>query len=137
VSTALTAREADIFRCLADTVVAPPAAVRDTDAVAFFADWLARSPALNRLGLRALLYALELAPRLAGEGARLRRLAPERRRAALRRLRATPAGAAVEAVATIAQLAYYGDGAVMRSLGYDADAVIARCSALRAGEGRW
>jgi len=32
--TALSAREADIFRCVADTVVAPAAPVQDTDAVA-------------------------------------------------------------------------------------------------------
>ena len=32
--TALSAREADIFRCVADTVVAPPAPAQDTDPVA-------------------------------------------------------------------------------------------------------
>jgi hypothetical protein len=136
--TALTAREADIFRCVADTVVAPGRPVADTDAAAFLADWLAHAPAHNRLGIRALLYALELAPLAAGGRARLRRLDSERRRAVLARLRATAlGGGAVEAIASIAQLAYYGDAAVMRSLGYDADAVTARCRELRAQEGRW
>ena len=135
--TALTAREADIFRCLADTVVAPAAPVRDTDAVAFFADWLAHAPALNRLGIRALLYALELAPILMGAGARLRRLGAARRRVALEQIRSTVLGGTVLGIASIAQLAYYGDSAVMGSLGYDADAVIARCRAFRVREQRW
>ena len=50
------ARGVDPFACVCDTVVAPePAlpAVRDTDAVASFDRWLAVSPRLNRLGLRA------------------------------------------------------------------------------------
>ncbi|HEX4622919.1 MAG TPA: hypothetical protein VH231_00570 [Solirubrobacteraceae bacterium] len=133
----MTAREADIFRCLVDTVVAPAAPVARTDADAFFADWLDHAAALNRAGIRALLYALELAPLATGAGARLRRLDGERRRAALQRIRATAFGGAVDAVAAIAQLSYYGDGAVMRSLGYDADAVTARCRALRVREARW
>lgn len=36
----------------------------------------------------------------------------------------------------VAAHCYYGDPGVMRSLGYDADAVVARASALRAAEGR-
>ena len=58
----LSPREASIFACLADTVVAPEPVlppVRETDAVAFFDRWMARAPRLNRIGLRALLYALE------------------------------------------------------------------------------
>ena len=82
--TALTPREASIFACLTDTVVAPEPVlppVRETVAVAFLDRWLARSPRLNRIGLRALLYVAELAPRLIGLGARLRRLAsPSARR---------------------------------------------------------
>jgi hypothetical protein len=136
--TALTAREADIFRCVADTIVAPQAPpVAGTDAVAFFDDWLIHAPALNRIGVRALLYALERAPLAAGQRARLRRLPAADRAAALRRLRSTPLAGALEALQSIVQLAYYGDDAVMRSLGYDADAVIARCRELRAEEGRW
>jgi hypothetical protein len=136
--TALSAREADIFRCVADTVVAPKARpVSETDAVAFFDDWLAHAPALNRIGVRALLYALERAPLAAGRRDRLRRLPAADRAAVLRRLRSTPLAGALEALQSIVQLAYYGDDAVMRSLGYDAGGVIARCRALRAEEGRW
>ena len=104
------------------------AAARRTDAVAFFADWLgARAARSNRAGMRALLYALELAPLAAGAGARLRRLDGARRRAALERIDAPPRSAAPSTPSTaIAQLSYYGDDAVMRSLGYDADAVVAR-----------
>jgi hypothetical protein len=133
--TALTAREADIFRCVADTVVA--ADIDRTDAVAFFDDWLAHSPPVNRAGIRALLYALERAPLASGRRTRLRRLPAEDRRAVLRRLRGTPMGGAIDAVASIAQLSYYGDDAVMRAHGYDADALIARCRDLRAEEHRW
>jgi hypothetical protein len=43
----------------------------------------------------------------------------------------------LEAVASIAQLAYYGHDAVMRSLGYDAGAVVDRCHELRAQGARW
>jgi hypothetical protein len=134
----LTTREADIFRCVADTVVAPePARVDDTHAVAFFQNWLDRSPALNRLGLRALLYGLERAPLATGHVARLRRLPAPHRRAALARLRASPLAGALAAIEAVVQLAYYGDDAVMRSLGYDADALVARCADLRAKEARW
>ncbi len=78
----LSPREASIFACLADTVVAPePAlpAVRETDAVAFFDRWMARAPRANRIAFRALLYSLEAGPRFLGFGARMRRLSPARR----------------------------------------------------------
>jgi hypothetical protein len=39
-------------------------------------------------------------------------------------------------VKSLACLSYYGDDGVMRRLGHDADAVIARAAALRAKEGR-
>jgi hypothetical protein len=134
----MTVREADIFRCVADTVVAPDAVgIRSTDAVGFFSDWLARSPRPNRAALRGFLYALDRAPLASGRGARLRRLPAPERRAALDRLRRTPLAGAVKAVASIAQLAYYGDEAVMRSLGYDAGAVVDRCRDLRSREARW
>ena len=76
---ALSPREASIFACFTDAVVAPEPvlpAVRDTDAVEFFDDWMARSPAINRLGMRAFLYVLELSPWLTGSRARLRQLDP-------------------------------------------------------------
>ncbi len=87
--------------------------------------------------MRALLYALERAPLVTGRRARLRRLPADERAATLRRLRSTPLGGALEALQSIVQLAYYGDDAVMRSLGFDASAVVARCRELRAAEGRW
>jgi hypothetical protein len=73
---ALTPREASIFACVCDTVVAPEPVlppVRDTDAVAAFDRMLTGGPRLHRIGLRGLLYVAELSPWLL-RGARLRRL---------------------------------------------------------------
>ena len=67
--TALIAREADIFRCVADTVVAPQTPPIDgTDAVAFLDDWLAglQGDAL-RMGLPLLITELGLAYHLVTE----------------------------------------------------------------------
>ena len=53
----LTPREASIFACLCDTIVAPGPAlppVQQTDAVEFLDRWLGLAPRLNRTGLRAL-----------------------------------------------------------------------------------
>jgi hypothetical protein len=138
----LSPREASIFACVCDTVVAPePAlpAVSETDAVAFFDRWLLLSPRLNRAGLRALLYAAELAPRLLGFRGRLRALAETDRARALAALE--HAGEPrlrelVRLVKGIACLSYYGDDAVMLRLGYDADANVRRGRELRAREGR-
>src|SRR3954451_21594088 len=75
---ALTPREASIFACFTDAVVStepllPP--VKDTDAVASFDDWMARAPRLNRIGMRSLLYVLEVSPLLTTkERRRLRQL---------------------------------------------------------------
>ena len=136
----MTRREADIFACLVDTVVAPAPPlppVAGTDAVAWLERYLESSPRNGRLALRAGLLALEAAPRLLGFGARLRGLDATRRLAFVQRAEASPRGAAMVALRGVAQLAYYGDGAVMRLLGYDADARVARGRALRAAEGRW
>jgi hypothetical protein len=137
----LSPREASIFACVCDTVVAPEPvlpAVRDTDAVAFFDGWLALSPRANRAGLRALLYAAELAPRLLGMGARLRALPEPCRAEALEALERS-SGARVREltrlVQGIASLSYYGDDAVMLRLGYDAEANVDRARELRAQEG--
>lgn len=136
----LTPREASAFACICDTVVAPVPPlppVAQTDAVLAFDRTLQASPPLNRAGLRAMVVALEVAPVLT-TGRRLRRLAPGQRAAALERLEATPAGAGlVKAIRGIAHLAYYGDARVMRTLGYDPDAVVARAAAVRAAEARW
>jgi hypothetical protein len=133
-------REASMFACIADAVVAPGGGLpplRHTDAVAAFGVNLAAAPAANRAMLRALLYAVEAAPLLLGYGARLRRLSPDARTEALERLEAGPAGGALRPLTALAKLSYYGDDGVSRALGYDPDAVVARGRALREAEVRW
>lgn len=138
----LTPREASIFACVCDTVVAPEPLlppVRETDAVAFLDRWLAASPRLNRVGLRALIYAAELAPRALGLGHRLRALREDERAIALERAGSATrpeVKALLKLMESIACLAYYGDDAVMARLGYDADAVVRRGRALRVKEAR-
>jgi hypothetical protein len=66
---ALTPREASIFACLTDTVIAPEPVlppVRETTAVEYFDRRIARSPKLNRIAVRLLAYLGELVPRMAG-----------------------------------------------------------------------
>lgn len=139
---ALTPREASIFACVCDAVVAPEPRlppVRETDAVAFFDGWMARSPALNRLGLRALLYALELSPLATGARKRLRRLDGAGRAVWLQTIERVPnpqVRLVVKLVKTAAQLSYYGDDRVLVLCGYDAEANVARGRALRVSEGR-
>ena len=136
----LNPREASMFACIADSVVAPGGTLpplRRTDAVAAFGTCLAAAPAPNRALLRALLYAVEAAPLLLGYGARLRRLSPDTRTEALERLEAGPAGPGLRPLTALAKLVYYGDDGVSRTLGYDADAVVARGRALRQAEVRW
>jgi hypothetical protein len=135
-------REASIFACLCDTFVAPDdsmAPVAQTDAAFAFDRLLDASPRLNRFGLRALVYALEIAPLLTSDRKRLRRLSAQQRSAALDSLeRASDAGAGlINALRAVAHISYYGDDAVMRGFGYDADAVVARGASLRAQEARW
>jgi hypothetical protein len=140
--TAIGPREASIFTALADAFVAPEPllpAVRDTDAVRTFDIWLARSPAVNRIGLRVLLHIAELAPALSGGGRRLRRLDRERARRWLRSVEHLPLRAPREltrAIKTLILLCYYGDPAVMARLGYDAEANMRRGRELRRVEGR-
>jgi hypothetical protein len=139
---ALSPREASIFACVCDTVVAPEPAlpsVRDTDAVAFLDSWLARAPRLNRIALRALLYTAELAPQALGLRGRLRRLdASDRARAleAVEGARSPRARQLVKLVKGIAFLSYYADDRVMQRLGYDADAIVRRAREVRVREGR-
>jgi hypothetical protein len=136
----LSPREASIFACVCDTVVAPGRAlppVRETDAVEFLDRWLAKAPRLNRAGLRALLYAAELSPRAVGGRGRLRALPEAQRAEALARLESSRrARDLVKLISGIAYLAYYGDDAIMNRLGYDADANVARARELRAAEAR-
>ena len=139
---AITPREASIFACVTDAVVAPEPllpAVRHTDTVLAFDRWLAHSPRPNRFGLRALLYAVELSPWLAGHRRRLRRLEPVDRAHAIGR--AEHAGPALvrglfKLVKGLCTMCYYGDPGVARQLGYDADANALRGRELRAREGR-
>jgi hypothetical protein len=138
----LSPREASIFACLTDTVVSPEPVlppVRETDAVAFFDRWMARSPRVNRVALRTLLHALEVAPRLLGFGARMRRLEPARRAEylhAIERNRIPQLRQLAKLIQGFGQLSYYGDDGVMLRIGYDADANLARGRALRARDGR-
>jgi hypothetical protein len=136
----LSPREASIFACVCDTFVAPRPAlppVHETDAVEFLDRWLAMAPRLNRAGMRALLYAAELSPRAVGRRRRLRTLPEAERAAVLARLqRSRRARELVRLLQGIACLAYYGDDRIMRGLGYDADANIARARELRTREGR-
>ena len=138
----LSPREASIFACLADTVVAPEPvlpAVRDTDAVAFFDRWMGRAPRGNRVAFRALLYALETGPLLLGFGARMRRLGPERRADYLRAIeqsRVPQLRQLAKLMQGFGQLAYYGDDRVMLRIGYDAEANVARGRELRERDGR-
>jgi hypothetical protein len=140
--TTLSPREASIFACWVDTVVAPGGvlpAVSQTDAVAFFDFWLDRSPRLNRAGLRAMLYGIELAPRLLGFRRRMRALPEVERARALHRLeqaRSPQARQLTKLLKGIAFLSYYGDDGIMGRLGYDADERVRTGRALRAQEAR-
>jgi hypothetical protein len=94
---------------------------------------------LNRAAIRALLYAAELCPRALGFGGRLRAL-PEAERAqvlgSLERAGNPGLRELVRLVKGIASLSYYGDDAVMRHVGYDADSKLRRGCELRVREGR-
>jgi hypothetical protein len=136
----VSAREANVYACIVDTVVAPggdmpPLAHADPPG-----DWerlLAAAPAANRLGLRALMYAVDAGPLALGFGARMRRLGRDARLAYLDRLDRTPAAPLVSALEVLAEFAYYGDDGVMAALGYDPDAVVERGRRLRREEARW
>jgi len=118
----LSGREASLFACLCATVVAPLPplpAVAETDAVDAFDRYLCDSPPLNRLGMRAMVLAAELAPRALGKGARLRGLGENDRAQVLREAEASRARPLVHALEFVARLSYFGDDGVMRMLGYD------------------
>jgi hypothetical protein len=98
-------READIFACLVDTVVAPAPPlpqVRDTDAVAAFERWLEAGPRTNRIALRGILLALG--------AVRLRRRDAAARLALLKR---APRDL-VDPLRALAAMSYYGDAAVSK-----------------------
>ena len=138
----MTRREAEIFTCFADTVVSPEPLlppVTDTDATAFLGLWLDLAPKLNAAGLRGAIAALDLAPLSLGYRHRLRKLTRADRSDVIQRLEKHKAPAvrqAIKALKGIAFLCYYGDDSLMKRLGYDADANVARARTLRAAEGR-
>jgi hypothetical protein len=139
---AITPREASIFACFTDTVVAPEPvlpAVKETDAAGFFDLWMQRSPRRNRVALRGLLYAIELSPLLLHHNSRLRKLPAEDRARWLRSVESArwpQVRQLAKLVKGIAFLAYYGDNDVMLRIGYDAQARVDRGRELRALEGR-
>ncbi|MEX2196845.1 MAG: hypothetical protein WD844_16345 [Thermoleophilaceae bacterium] len=139
---AISPREASIFACLCDTVIAPEPLlppVNETDAALFFDRWMARSPRPNRLGLRALLHVVELAPLALGFRRRLRALGATERAECLSKVERrapAPLRQLTKLVKGMAFLAYYGDDAVMLRVGYDAEANARRGRELRAAEGR-
>jgi len=111
-SPVLRAREARAAEALVDAVAAPEPPlppVRDTDALASFATWLAYAPRPNRAVLRAALLGLAAA-RFASRD-RAGRLA------LLRRLGRSPLGEGLRATAAVS---YYGDAGVLRSLAHGA-----------------
>jgi hypothetical protein len=138
----MTKREADIFTCFADTVVSPEPLlppVRSTDSAAFLSEWLGLAPKLNAAGLRAAIVALDLAPLAQGYRRRLRKLPRDDRAQVVQRIekhKSPQVRQAVKALKGIAFLCYYGDDGLMKRLGYDADANVARGRALRTAEGR-
>lgn len=137
----ISGREASIFACFTDAVVAPePAlpAVRQTDAVVFFDHWMGLLPRANRVGMRALLLAAEIAP-LATHGRRLRRLDRARRSEWVQGVEHSGNGHVrmlMKLMESAAQLSYYGSDTVLGRLGYDAEANLDRGRRLRAAEGR-
>ena len=139
--TVLSPRERSIFACVADTLLAPAPPlppIHATDAINAFDNWLARAPRINRMALRAVLLALEIAPRLTRARTRWRRLPPPQRLALLNRVAHRPSGRAlVEALRAAAAVSYYGDAQVSALLGYEPRAAAedrARAARLRAAE---
>ena len=137
----ISGREASIFACFTDAVVAPEPVlppVRETDAVAFFDRWMGLMPRANRIGMRALLLVAELAP-LVSHGGRLRRIERDRRGDWVRRVEQSGNGHVrmlMKLMESAAQLSYYGNDAVLGQLGYDAEANLERGRRLRAADGR-
>jgi hypothetical protein len=135
-------REASMFACLTDTVVAPETTlppVNRTDATRAFDAYLQQAPKLNALALRALVLAAELGPLALGYRHRLRRLPPHDRGRYLEQLetsRAAPVRHLTRALKSIAFLCYYGDDGLLNRLGYDPDANVQRGRELRARENR-
>ncbi len=138
----ISGREASIFACLTDMVVAPAAVlprVHQTDAARAFDRWLGRAPRVNAIALRAAIYATELAPLALGYKRRLRRLSDNDRARFLQALETSNAPLVrqlTKALKSIAFMCYYGDDLLLNRLGYDPDANVARGRELRIRDGR-
>jgi hypothetical protein len=135
---ALRPREAAIFAALTDSYCAPARPVGGSDATAFAEELASRAPAINRIGFRVILHLVDLAPVV-----RRRRRFTELARAqrdefllGLDRSRWFILRTAGRLLKTITMMSYYGDLGVLRELGYDPAANLARGRALRAREGR-
>jgi hypothetical protein len=139
---ALRPREAAVFASLTEIYCRPGQAlppVAATDAVTFIDEFGARSRALNRIGFRVILWLVELAPLVRGYGATFTRLAADRQAQfvrALDRSRLQLLQVGFRLLKTLAVMSYYGDPGVLRAIGYDAEANVARGRALRRAEGR-
>jgi hypothetical protein len=135
-------REAAVFASITEAYCRPAPTfppVSRTDAVAFIDAFAARSRALNRVGFRLILWAVELAPLVRGYGASFTRLAADQQAQfvrALDRSRWQLLQVGFRLLKTLALMSYYGDRDVLRAIGYDAEANVARGRALRRAEGR-
>ena len=120
----MSTREASIFACLVDTLLAPESPlppVAETNAVESFGVWMSRFPAGGRIGMRAVLVIIELLPRVLG-----RRRLPwhalppaERLQWITRFERGMPSGSSVlDGLRAAAGASYYGDPLVSVVLGY-------------------
>jgi len=131
-------RERQIFVAFTDTVVAPDPVlppVESTDAVRFFESWLERAPKVNAIALRAALRLLDMAT-VVSHRRRFHKLPEQDRAAVLRSMEKGRIRQAAKALKGISFLCYYGDDYLMKRLGYDADANVARARELRTAEGR-
>lgn len=138
----LSAREAKIFECLADTYCAPAGSfppVASTDAVAFIDELSSRSPLRNRLGFHALLAFADLLPVARGYRRRLRKLDRAQRAEFLHGLDKSRFAALAlpgKLLKTLTMMSYYGTDEALRAAGYDPDAKVAAARELRVREGR-
>jgi hypothetical protein len=133
-------REAAIFAALTDAYCAPfSRPVGETDAVAFADELTLVSPQVNRIGFRVILRLVDFAPFLRGYRNRFCRLAREQRNQFLHGLDTSRwfiLRTAGRLLKTITLMSYYGDAGVLRALGYDPDANLARGRAARGQGGR-
>lgn len=135
-------REAAVFAALTDAYCAPAPVlppVGRSDAVPFVDELAGASPPVNRIGFRLILRLVDLAPYVRGYRARFRALARSQRDEFLRgldRSRWFILRTAGRLLKTIALMSYYGDANVLRQLGYDPEANLARARELRAKEDR-